>query len=228
MIFKQIKINPINIIFIFVSILGIIFFGRVTGLQNKPLYFSPPNTLVYFSLGYRDFIANLMWIRFIQDADFCSFKKGIPVYTGGKNYCKWGWSYRMADAITQLAPRFKKVYRFSYTILNIFTGDILGAEKILLKGLKYFPSDWKLNFAATYFYSLEVKNTKLAAYYAHQSAKNGGPYWLYGFSATQYRESKNALLGETILKNLLNSGLSEKKTVYVHKYLKKLQEQYRQ
>lgn len=176
MIFKQIKF-----LFIFLLVLGIIFLGEIKKQQLRPLYFSPPNTLVYFSLGYKDFMANLMWIRLIQDADFCSFKKGIPVYTGSKKYCKKGWSYNMAEAITQLAPRFKIVYSFSNIMLSVFAGDKIGAESILLKGLKYFPNDWYLNFLATYFYSIEIKNTKLAAYYANQSAKNGGPSWLYNF-----------------------------------------------
>ena len=215
-----------KLLIVCVSLLGIIFFGGIKEQERKPLYFAPPNILQHLCLGYRDFLANLMWLRFIQDADFCSFEKGKPVYKGDKKHCELGWSYRMVDAISELAPRFKTLYTFSSTMLSVFTGDTAGAEQILLKGLKHFPKDWRLNFYATHLYSIEIKNPELAARYAYQSAQNGGPYWLYSLAAKKYGESEQLLLGETILKNLLNSGLTAQQKVHVQRHLKEFREEY--
>lgn len=211
------------------SISGIVFLGEVKKREKKPLYFAPPNVLQHFSLGYRDFMANLLWLRFIQDADFCSFEKGNPIYTGDKKHCELGWSYNMVDAITELAPRFKTPYTLSSVILSVFTGDKKGSEKILLKGLKYFPNDWRINFYSTYFYAVEMKQPKRAAHYAHQSAKNGGPYWLYSLAAKQHGETGTAehlQLGEQILTDLLNKDLPEEQKKHVEKHLKNFRKEY--
>ncbi len=208
------------------SLFGIIFFGGIKEQKKKPLYFAPPNVIQHFSLGYRDFLANLMWLRFIQDADFCSFEKGKPVYKGDIKHCELGWSYRMVDAISELAPRFKTPYTLSSILLSVFTGDKKGAEKILLKGLKYFPNDWKINFYAAYHYAVDVKKPELAAHYAYQSAKNGGPYWMYSLAAKQYAEEGHLLLGETILKNLLNRDITDQQKAHVRKHMKAFREKY--
>ena len=208
------------------SLFGIIFFGGIKEQKKKPLYFAPPNVIQHFSLGYRDFLANLLWLRFIQDADFCSFKKGKSVYKGDIKHCELGWSYRMVDAISELAPRFKTPYTLSSILLSVFTGDKKGAENILLKGLKYFPNDWKINFYAAYHYAVDVKKPELAARYAYQSAKNGGPYWMYSLAAKQYAEKGHLLLGETILKNLLNRDITDQQKVHVRKHMKEFREKY--
>ncbi|MDE0119769.1 MAG: hypothetical protein OXM55_07165 [Bdellovibrionales bacterium] len=215
------------IILIF-SIFGIVFLGDVKERERKPLYFAPPNVLQHFSLGYRDFLADLLWLRFIQDADFCSFKKGRPVYKGDVKTCELGWSYNMVDAITELAPRFKTPYTLSSVILSVFTGDKKGAERILLKGLKHFPNDWRINFYAAYLYTVDIKNPELAARYAYQSAKNGGPYWLYSLSAKKYGEANQLLLGETILKNLLGRDLTDKQRAHVEEHWREFREEYMQ
>ena len=208
------------------SLFGIVFFGGNRERERKPLYFAPPNVLQHFSMGYRDFLANLLWLRFIQDADFCSFEKGLPVYKGDKKHCELGWSYHMVDAITELAPRFKTPYTLSSIILSVFTGDLKGAERVLLKGLKHFPQDWRINFYAAYLYALDLKKPEVAARYAYQSAKNGGPYWLYSFAAKQYGESSHLLLGETILKNLLKRDLTDEQKVRVQEHLKEFRQDY--
>ena len=165
---------------------------------HRGLYFSPPAVLQHFALGWRDFLADLFWLRFLQSADFCSFEKGLPVYTGDKKTCKQGWSYSMVSLLSDLAPRFRSPYTFSVVILSVFMGDKEGAKNILQKGLKYFPNDWKINFYAVYFYAIEMKEPEKAVLYARRSAENGGPSWLYDFSP------ENQPLTEHLKKNILD------------------------
>ena len=209
------------------SLFGIVFFGGVKKQEKKPLYFAPPNVLQHFSLGYRDFLSNILWLRFMQDSDFCSFKQGIPKYgRGPKKYCEFGWSYKMVDAITELAPQFKSPYTFSALVLSIFTGDTKGAERILQKGLKQFPEDWRINFYAAYLYAKEIKKPELAALYAYRAAQNGGPFWLYSLAAKQYGEADYSILGESILKNLLKKPFPEHQKKALKEELEGFRHQY--
>ena len=227
-----------------ICLTGIAVFGRIREERKKPpLYFAPPAILPHLSLGYRDFLANLLWLRFIQNPDFCSFEAGLPVYGSappdkdggalsshntiqGEKRCEWGWSYNMVSAVTELAPLFKTPYIFSPVILSIFTGDVKGAEHILLKGLRVFPKDWKINFYSAYLYSVELNKPELAAHFAHESAKNGGPYWLYGFSADQYGMANRVFLGEAVLKALLEKDMPKEQKAHVHRYLQDFRSKY--
>ena len=202
-------------IIMLVSFIGIICLSSVKELATKPLYWTPPVFLKHFSLGYRDFLADLLWLRLIQSADFCSFEKGRPVYKGQTQQCDLGWSYRVADLITDFSPRFKEPYLFSTVMLSVFTGDKKGAENILQKGLKIFPTDWRLNFYSAYFYSFEVKKPKKSAFYARMSADHGGPQWLYGFS--NKTETKALQVREAIRQNLLKRNLTEEQKQYIQK-----------
>ena len=126
---------------------GIVVLGSRTPVFSRPLYFAPSGMLQYFTLGYQDFTADLLWLRFLQSADFCSFEKGRPVYEGEElaggegrkvlpSECRLGWGYQTAHVITELSPRFRAVYRTAGPVLSVFVGDIEGAERILLKGVK--------------------------------------------------------------------------------------------
>ena len=218
-----------KMILLICSFLGIGFFGgHLQKTEKKPLYFAPPKILQYFSLGYRDFLADLLWLRFIQDSDFCSFEKGKPEYKGSLKHCELGWSYNMAEAISELAPRFKTLYTLSPVIMSIFTGDKKGAERILLKGLKHFPKDWRINFYMAYLYAIDIKKPELAARYAYQSAENGGPDWLYSFSAKQYGEAKQFILGEAVLTELLKRDLTGSQKARIEERLRKFRKEYAQ
>ncbi len=209
------------------SLFGISFLGGVKKEIIRPLYFAPPSLLQHFTLGYDDFMADILWLRFLQSADFCSFEKGLPIYDGKKHTCEFGWSYRMVDAITELAPRFKTPYTISTLLLSVFTGDLKGSEKIMLKGLKQFPNDWRMNFYATYLYLKDIPKPELVAYYAYKAAQNGGPYWLYSLSAREHGNIGNRLLGKMILKNLLKRNLTEEQKKQVKKHLKDFLEKHK-
>ncbi len=195
--------------------MGALFSGAVQDRKTRPLYWTPPPVLKHFSLGYRDFWADLLWLRLIQSADFCSFEQGRPVYKGLIRQCEKGWSYRMTDLITDLAPRFKAPYMFSSVVLGVFTGDKTGAENILLKGLSVFPKDWRLNFYATWFYSAELNQPERAGHYARQSANNGGPGWLYDFANRPFEKAKQ--VSETVRQELLKRNLTEEQKHYIQR-----------
>ena len=158
---------------------------------EKPLFITPPDYLHHFSLGFNDFLANILWVRFVQNSDFCSFDKGLPEYKGTIMKCKQSWAHYMIDTITNLAPRFKSAYLISIPIISIFIGDKEGAERILLKSLNQFPDSWRLNFFAVYHYTRENPDPKKTAKHAYVAAKNGGPRWLYRLAVKENTKQSN-------------------------------------
>jgi len=188
-----------------IAIAGIYFFSfEKTTVYRKPYYFAPPEVIKYFAFGYNDIYADLLWIRYIQNADFCRYEQGIPVYDGRMKYkCHKGWAYHMSNAITELAPRFKKPYVLSSVIMGVIMGDKEGARLILDKAVERFPDDWNISFHAGHHYLMELNQPQKAADLLLNSAKNGGPIWLYSLSAKLYSESGRLNVAERMIIKLI-------------------------
>ena len=173
-------------------------------MPKKPYYFAPPEVIRYFTFGYNDIYADLLWVRYIQNADFCNFQKGIPVYDGETKFqCHKGWAYHMAHAITELSPRFKKPYIISGVMMGVLMGDKEGARLILDKAVKQFPKDWDVLFHAGNHYLIELDEPEQAAEYLLEAAKNGGPMWLYSLSAKLYSKSGRSAVAEKLLLKMI-------------------------
>ena len=198
---KDILSSIISTSFLVFSLLGIFFFGesRFTSIR-KPYYFSPPEVIKYFTFGYNDVYADLLWVRYIQNADFCSYDKGIPVYDGKTKFnCNKGWAFHMANAVTELAPRFKRPYITSSVMMGIIMGDKEGARLILDKAVKQFTKDWDVFFHTGHHYLLELNQPSIAAELLLTAARLGGPYWLYSLSAKLYSESGRIDVAEQMM-----------------------------
>ena len=195
----------ISSFFLIFSLLGIFFFGENRVLSyRKPYYFSPPEVIQYFTFGYNDIYADLLWVRYIQNSDFCSYTHGIPTYDGKTKFsCHKGWAYHMANAITELAPRFKRPYITSSVIMGIIMGDKEGARLILDKAVKRFPDDWDVFFHAGHHYLLELNQPLVAADLLLNAAKKGGPYWLYSLSVKLYSESGRIDIAEQMMLKII-------------------------
>ena len=194
--------------------------------NQKPVYFAPPEIITHFSLGFSDLYADLLWMRLIQDIDFCGSQKGIPIYDGSKKYhCEKGWSFKMAEAITELAPRFLTVYQMSGSIMSIIMGDKQGAKQIYDKALKYFPNHWKIHFSAGYHYLLELKEEEKAAKLLIRSADLGGPYWLYALAAQTYSKLGKLLLSKEILLEAIKKDITGKYKSPLEFRLKQVEEE---
>ena len=114
----------------------IFFSGKLDKQRKKAFYFAPPKIIKHFSFGFRELYADILWMRLLQDIDFCSSKKGLPIYDGKTKYqCEKGWSYKMTEAITELAPRFLSPYEIAGSIMSVIMGDKKGAGKIYDKAL---------------------------------------------------------------------------------------------
>ncbi|MBE8162990.1 MAG: hypothetical protein HAW63_03275 [Bdellovibrionaceae bacterium] len=199
---------------------GIVYFNKNYSIPKKAsetvLY--PPKYMSLFSFGYSDYYADILWLRLIQDIDFCE---------KGKNKCSEGWAYKMLEAIVELSPKFRNAYSAGALTLSVLVNDRKGASKIFYKAIKEFPDDWEILYKAAYHFLLEDKNNVLAAQLLQRSAQHGGPSWLYSLAARLHKKEGALLLGIISLKNYLKTLKKPKNIKKVKKRLYLLEKQYR-
>ena len=212
------QLRLIGILCFFAFSLGL-FQNSFEKYKGPPFYFAPPPEVKHFSLGFQELFADILWMRLIQNIDFCSSKKGLPVYDGMKKYqCNKGWSYKMTEAITELAPKFQAPYEIAGSIMSVIMRDKQGAKKIYDKAIKNFPDNWRLHFSASYHYLVELEDIDQAIPLLIKTADLGGPVWLYSLAAKSHNKKGRLLMARAVLKSTLEKNIPSE-------YKKILQEQ---
>lgn len=127
--------------------------------------------LQLFSLGNKQLIGSLFWVKTLLDSDLQHYK----------NKDLNSWMFLRFDTITDLSPRFYEAYLYGGQYLSIVKDDDFGAERIYQKGLIEFPEDFWLNFNGAYHYYFELHQiSKAQKLYRkiqyHELAKKHYPY----------------------------------------------------
>ena len=157
----------------------------------------PPPHLERFAFGYQEVIADTLWIRALQDFDYCDSQIA-------KNVCRNNsWLYQMLDSITNLAPQFRVPYAAGALALTVIITDVDGATKIFDKGVKAFPNDWPLLYRAAYHYLYEVNDKKRAAELLIEAGKNGAPPWVFSLASRLYSDSGKLDLAKALLEQMI-------------------------
>lgn len=153
-------------------------------------YLPPPDWLQVFSIGHREAVAGLIWLRAL-------------VYFGDELRQRGGVRhlYQYSDAMLALDPHFKKVYSWVATGALYRTGritveDARRAIAYLERAVRLYPDDGELawSLGATYLYELagmvpaaerpEIKRRGLE--HLQVAARLGaGPPWLALSTATE-------------------------------------------
>ena len=163
-------------------------------------FIAPPLYVERMSFGFNEVMADSLWIRAIQDFDYCEQQIA-------NNVCKNNsWLYHMLDAITNLSPSFRMPYATGSLALTIIISDIEGATKIFDKGVKAFPKDWPILYRAAYHYLYEVKDKKRAAELLIQAGQNGAPPWVFSLAGRLYSDSGSRDLAESLLQQMIAEG----------------------
>jgi hypothetical protein len=171
--------------------------------QQAPKNYLAPPELKHFTFGYNEPIADFMWIRAIQDFDFCSEKIN-------ESDCKaQSWLYQMLHQITELSPNFRMPYATGGIALTVLINDYEGASKLFDKAVVAFPRDWQILSRAAYHAIYEEKNDLKAAKLLTLAADNGGPSWYYSLAGRLYAEGGKLELGEALLKELEAGGQND-------------------
>lgn len=175
-------------------------FCRPSQVDFKQRLIAPPPQLEYFSFGFQMSVADTIWIRAIQDFDYCETSLARHLCEGN------GWLTQMLDTITNLAPDYQIVYRSGALALTVLVSDYEGATKIFDKGVKMYPKDFQLLYRAAYHAMIEEKNAPKAAELLIQAAKNGGNPWFYNLAARLYSDAGKKELALGLYKELKESG----------------------
>ncbi|MCA9582545.1 MAG: hypothetical protein KC416_12175 [Myxococcales bacterium] len=157
-------------------------------------YVPPPQWLPTLSLGYREALADLLWVRALVYFGEEMVQRGAVKHV-----------YDYADAILTLDPMFRRVYHWVgmsgiYRPQEIGKEEVFQAIEYLERGANLFPDDGELawDVGATYQYELKPlldnpEDKKMAdekgLVYMQTAARLGaGPPWLVLANATRLRE----------------------------------------
>lgn len=196
------KNYPLILIF-FLAVIFIIFFqfNYKSITRAKDDFLLPPQ-IVHFTFGYGEVIADAMWLRTVQDFNYCKSKKLKADGTPSVDCEDFGWVYQMLDRITDISPRFRIVYATGTLTLSILVSDIQGASRLFDKAVRAFPKDWPILYRAGYHALYEEKNKTKAAGLLMEAARNGAPPWVYSLSGGLYGESGQLELAEKLLQEM--------------------------
>jgi len=117
------------------------------------------------SLGYRELIADLLWLQAIQVMG----DKKVSDENGR-------WLYRALDTITTLDPKFVRAYEAGGLALTTLVVLPQESNRLMEKGMVHNPTEWKLPFliGINYYYEL-YDDAKAAEYISQASRLPGAP-----------------------------------------------------
>ncbi len=176
--------------------------------ENKFLA-PPPEHIEHFHFGFRESMADSLWLRWIQDNDSCQTylaparpllvvqedKDDVLITNPRHKICDQSWGFKMLDAVTRLAPKFLMPYIAGAITLSVVVEDYQGASIIFERGLNEYPKDWSLLYRAAYHFLYDRKDYPKAASLLERSAANGAPQWVHSLAARIYSRAGQLELG---------------------------------
>ena len=130
-------------------------------------------------LGYRQVVADLIWLRAVQ-------------HIGAKRDSQLGytWTYHAVDVLTDLDPTFVPPYQATGLFLGVLVGRQEEGLAILSKGIRHNPSIWQLPFLAGYISYYELCDPVAGGEYFRIAAQvPGAPAYLPQLAARMTVES---------------------------------------
>lgn len=178
-----------------------------SAVEVKKIAYALPSEIRYFSLGYKEVIADSLWLRFLQDYGTCEQKMapvGAPrVGIGHIADCDKGWAYHVLDSVLECAPKWRLPAAIGPILLSVVVDDINGASLLFKKAVKNFPNDWVVLFRAGYHFLYETDEHLLAAQYYDRAGKAGAPLWVHSLAAKLYSEQGRDQVALIVLKDAL-------------------------
>lgn len=156
-----------------------IFFSKKP-LELKPLAASyEGRALKRSSLGFRNLVADLLWIKLLQRADH------RPLSAESVS-----WEYAQLQAITALDPHFTKAYEFGAAYLSVFRRDKLGARLLLESWASRRPYYWRTHYLLGYHLYFELGEYEEASRRIMQASQmEGAPAFLSSLGIRLLSES---------------------------------------
>lgn len=192
--------------------------------ENKPVftkspedYLPPPKAIQHFTSGLKIAIADSLWLRALQDFDYCNDKINERDCVGQS------WLFQVLDLATTLDPKFEPVmYQTGGLALTVIISDYAGASIYFDRGVEQYPNDWQLNYAAAYHVLYEEKNKAKAAKLYLAAADNGAPPWVRVMAGRLGYEGGDKVFAEQVLQQMIDTNQDEKLIEVLKRRLSKL------
>ncbi len=192
------------------ALLPVLFFTLclITQTPRTPLrteYLPPPIALKNMTVGMKYQIADALWLRALQDFDFCE-KKIKDNECAGK-----GWLFQLLNLITEIDPVLDPtMYAAAGLALTVIVSDYQGASLIFDKAVAQHRTNWQVQYAAAYHALYEEKNKLKAARLYEAAGKFGAPNWVFALAGRLASDSGADLYSKKILEGMINSKLDSK------------------
>jgi hypothetical protein len=145
------------------------------------MYLPDPEYLQLTSVGYRELVADALWLQAIQVMG----ERKISEAAGR-------WLYRAFDIITTLDPKFVRVYEAGGLALTTLVVLPSQSNQLLMKGFEHNPEEWKLPFYLGINYYFELYDDgKAGEYMAQASRISGAPPGLVPIAANLFASAKS-------------------------------------
>jgi hypothetical protein len=181
-------------------------------VTTDSLLSAPAKEIKYFSVGLKINLASALWMRVLENSDYCEQKINQTECIGKS------WLFQNLDLATDLDPIFEAgMYRAGALALTIIISDYAGASIIFDRGVLQYPKDWSLLYAAAYHAHFEEKKLVKASELYFAAAKNGAPDWIHVMAGRLAAEGGNSSYAEKILQTMIDTNQDEK-------YVKRLRE----
>lgn len=159
---------------------------------TNPVFLPSASTLRLASLDFEGLAADLVWI------------KGAIYF--GSHYRQRGfrfpWMERLLNLATDLDPLYYDVYWYGSSLLP----DVYQSIRLLKKGMKYFPNNWKFPEMIGFDYLYYLKDYKSAGkYYEIASTKPGHPPFVPSLASRFYTEAGELNAAIRVLTNFYNT-----------------------
>lgn len=189
---------------LFVAVLAFGVFNtqrKIETTQNElHVYYPPPPQLVHFSFGFRNTFSDMLWIRSLQDLDYCEKK------ISEKECVAKGWLFKIIDLATELDPSFVMPHSYGALSLSIIVSDKQGATAIFEKAVARFPQYWVIPYWAGYHALYEESNPNKAANYMEKAARSGAPQWVFSLASRLYTDTGRKEVAANLIKELESSN----------------------
>jgi hypothetical protein len=102
--------------------------------------------LIFLSAGNKRLLTDLLWVQTLLESDIEHYSKRDLS----------NWMFIRFNTIATLDPYFYENYIWGGQYLSIVKDDLIGAVKLMEKGAKYFPDDYRLlsTLGFTYYFEL--------------------------------------------------------------------------
>ena len=115
-------------------------------------YIPDGNVLRIASLGYREVVADFLWLQVIQAMGV----KHVPKEVGQ-------WVYHALDVVTTLDPKFVRAYEAGGHALCTIVVMPEESNRLLEKGIRHNPQEWRLPFLLAINHYFEFGDNQKAA-----------------------------------------------------------------